>query len=174
MQPSALKIIFIQTGGTIDKDYPKPTKGYAFEIKEPAVERILKKFNPDFLYEIIPLLQKDSLDLTEDDRKKIYDTCVNSPGEKIIITHGTDTLIETARFLSSIKNKLIVLTGSLRPERFSDSDASINLGVALGAVNTLENGIFIAMNGRVFSWENVIRNSETGQFLKLDKEKSNI
>ncbi len=163
-----MKIIFIQTGGTIDKDYPKRTEGYAFEIKEPAAERILKRLNPDFQYEIIPLLQKDSLDLTEDDRKKIYDTCVHSLGDKIIITHGTDSLIETARFLSSIKNKLIVLTGSLRPERFSDSEAPINLGVALGAVNTFKNGIFIAMNGRVYSWEDVIRNPKTGQFLKKE------
>ena len=171
MQPSALKIIFIQTGGTIDKDYPKRTKGCGFEISEPAVERILKKLNPDFQYEIIPLLQKDSLDLTEDDRKKIYDTCVQSAGEKFIITHGTDTLIETARFLSSIKNKLIVLTGSSRPEKFSDSDAQINIGVALGAVHSLENGIFIAMSGRVFSWDDVIRNPETGQFVE---KKSNM
>ncbi|MFC2167693.1 asparaginase domain-containing protein [Acidobacteriota bacterium] len=161
-----MKITFIQTGGTIDKDYPKNTKGYAFEIQEPAVERILKRLHPEFLYEIIPLLQKDSLDLTEEDRHKMYDTCVQSEGDKIIITHGTDTLIETARFLSPIKNKLIVLTGSLRPERFSDSNAPINLGVALGAVNALETGVFIAMSGRVFSWNDVIRNPETGQFVE--------
>ncbi|MFC2161963.1 asparaginase domain-containing protein [Acidobacteriota bacterium] len=161
-----MKITFIQTGGTIDKDYPKNTKGYAFEIQEPAVERILERLHPEFLYEIIPLLQKDSLDLTEEDRHKMYDTCVQSAGDKIIITHGTDTLIETARFLSPIKNKLIVLTGSLRPERFSDSNAPINLGVALGAVNALETGVFIAMSGRVFSWNDVIRNPETGQFVE--------
>ena len=163
-----MKIIFIQTGGTIDKDYPKPTEGYAFEITEPAVERMLKKLNPVFQYEIIPLLQKDSQDLAEEDRKRIYDTCVQSLEDKIIITHGTDTLIETARYLSSIKNKLIVLTGALRPEKFSDSDAPINLGVAIGAVQALTFGIFIAMNGRIFSWNEVIRNPETGQFTKKE------
>ncbi|MCJ7582319.1 MAG: asparaginase domain-containing protein [Candidatus Aminicenantes bacterium] len=164
-----MKIIFIQTGGTIDKDYPQQTKGYAFEITEPAVKRILDRLNPDFQYEIIPLLQKDSLDLTDEDRKKIYDSCVHSSGDKIIVTHGTDTLIETARFLSTINKKVIVLTGSFKPERFFDSEAPINLGVALGGVSSLGSGIYVAMNGRIFTVDNVMRDPETGQFAERQK-----
>jgi L-asparaginase len=161
-----MKIVFIQTGGTIDKDYPKMKSGYAFEITEPAVKRILQKVNPIFDFEIISLLKKDSLDITEEDRKKIYAACQKADSDKIIITHGTDTMIETAKKLSTIKNKTIILTGAMRPEKFSDSDASFNVGTAVGAVNVLSNGIYIAMNGRIYPWNKVKRNLETGQFVE--------
>ncbi|MDO9575611.1 MAG: asparaginase domain-containing protein, partial [bacterium] len=92
-----MKITFIQTGGTIDKDYPKLAKGYGFEIGEPAVKRILEKVNPNFGFEIISILKKDSLDITDEDREKIYEVCVKADSDKIIITHGTDTMIETAK-----------------------------------------------------------------------------
>ncbi|MFZ3078006.1 MAG: asparaginase domain-containing protein [Candidatus Aenigmatarchaeota archaeon] len=162
-----MKILFIQTGGTIDKDYPKTTKGYAFEIAEPAVKRILQKINPDFEFEIISVLKEDSLDITEEDRNKLCEACQKTNADKIIITHGTDTMIETAKKLSSIKNKVIILTGAMRPEKFSDSDASFNVGVAVGAINSLNNGIFIAMNGRIYPADKCKRNSESGQFIDL-------
>lgn len=165
-----MKILFIQTGGTIDKDYPRNQKGYAFEITEPAVERMLKRLNPAFDYQIVSLLRKDSLDLTADDRKNIYDACIAADGDKIIVTHGTDTMIETARFLSSIKSKLIILTGAMKPEKFTDSDAPLNLGVALGAISLLEKGVFIAMNGRVYRFDEAARNPETGQFTGIELE----
>ena len=111
-----MKILFIQTGGTIDKDYPRTTAGYAFEITTPAVQRILESIQPSFEYEILPLLQKDSLDMTDDDRSTIYNACLKSDLKKIIITHGTDTLIETAQKLASIKGKTIVLTAAKLPE----------------------------------------------------------
>jgi len=161
-----MKIVFVQTGGTIDKDYPKTKKGYAFEIAEPAVERILHKVNPNFDFEIVPLLKKDSLEITEDDRKKIYEACQKADSDKIVITHGTDTIIETARRLSDIKNKVVVLTGAVRPEKFSDSDASFNVGASVGAINVLKNGVYIAMNGRIYPWHDVRRNPETGQFIE--------
>lgn len=162
-----MKILFIQTGGTIDKDYPKTTKGYVFEIAEPAVKRILQKINPNFEFEIISVLKKDSLDITEEDRKKIYEACQKINADKIIITHGTDTMIETAKKLSSIKNKVIILTGAMKPEKFSDSDAPFNVGVAVGAINSLNNGIFIAMNGRIYPADKCKRNLENGQFIDL-------
>ncbi|MDP3800475.1 MAG: asparaginase domain-containing protein, partial [bacterium] len=87
-----MKIIFIQTGGTIDKEYPRTTKGYAFEIGEPAIERILDKINPIFEFEIVSLLKKDSLDITDEDRQKILQACKDVNGDRIIITHGTDTM----------------------------------------------------------------------------------
>lgn len=162
-----MKILFIQTGGTIDKDYPKTTEGYAFEIAEPAVKSILQKINPNFEFDVISVLKKDSLDITEEDRKKIYEACQKTDIDKIIITHGTDMMIETAKKLSSIKNKVIILTGAMKPEKFSDSDASFNVGVAVGAINSLNNGIFIAMNGRVYSADKCKRNLQSGQFIDL-------
>jgi len=160
-----MKITFIQTGGTIDKEYPKITKGYAFEIGEPAARRILEKISPVFEYDIIPLLQKDSLDITEEDRQKILQECKNSNSEKIVITHGTDTMIETAKVLSEIKNKTIVITGAMRPEKFSDSDAMFNLGLAIAAVQTISGGVYITMNGKIYDWNKVKRDMESGQFI---------
>jgi len=118
-----MKITFIQTGGTIDKDYPKGIEGYAFEISEPAVKRILKNLNPTFEYEVLSICKKDSMDITEEDREIIYRACKEQENDKIIITHGTDTIIETAIKLSDINDKVIILTGSMKPEKFSDSDA---------------------------------------------------
>jgi len=161
-----MKITFIQTGGTIAKDYPKLVKGYGFEIGDPAVKRIVEKVNPNFRYEIMPALKKDSLDITDKDREEIYELCVKADSDKIIITHGTDTMIETAKKLSEIKNKVIILTGAMKPERFSDSDASFNIGTAVGAINILENGIYIAMNGRIYSWDRCKRNLKTGQVIE--------
>ncbi|MFA6216022.1 MAG: asparaginase domain-containing protein [Patescibacteria group bacterium] len=161
-----MKIVFIQTGGTIDKDYPKTTQGYAFEISEPAVKRILAKVNPNFEHEVISLLKKDSLDITPDDRDKIFETCKAVTGDKIIITHGTDTMIETAEKLGELKGKTIVITGAMRPEKFSDSDASFNVGFAMAAVETLSAGVYIVMNGRVYPWNKCQRNMETGQFIE--------
>ena len=159
-----MKIVFVQTGGTIDKDYPKAEKGYAFEITEPAVKRILQKANPNFDYEIIPLLKKDSLDITDEDRNKIHQTCQKTNSNKIIITHGTDTMIQTAKKLSNIKNKTIILTGATKPEKFTDSDASFNVGTAIGAINIPSKGVYIAMNGRIYPWNKAKRNPKTGQF----------
>eukprot|EP01092_Planopodium_desertum_P006135 TRINITY_DN2531_c0_g3_i2.p1 TRINITY_DN2531_c0_g3~~TRINITY_DN2531_c0_g3_i2.p1 ORF type:complete len:168 (+),score=1.56 TRINITY_DN2531_c0_g3_i2:17-520(+) len=144
------EITFIQTGGTIDKDYPKTTKGYAFEISTPAVARILKEANPTVAYNIIPFLQKDSLDITEDDRSKLAQLCKETPSRRIIITHGTDTMIESAKVVGdAISDKVILFLGSKLPERFKDSDAGFNVGVAVGASEFLANGVYIAMNGRV-------------------------
>jgi L-asparaginase len=161
-----MKIVFIQTGGSIDKDYPKTQYGYAFEITEPAVKRILQKVNPNFEFEIISVLKKDSLDITEEDRKKIHENCQKAGSNKIIITHGTDMMIETAKKLSDIKDKVIILTGATKPEKFSDSDAAFNVGTAIGAVNILSKGVYIAMNGRIYSWNKVKRKPETGQFVE--------
>ena len=159
-----MKILFVQTGGTIDKDYPKAIAGYAFEITEPAVKGILSKINPSFDFEIVSLMKKDSLDITDDDRRKLYDTCKSADTDKIIITHGTDTIIETAKYLSALKNKTIILTGAFKPEKFKDSDAEFNLGFAIGALNKSENGVYIAMNGGLFECNKVKRDLSNGRF----------
>lgn len=159
-----MKILFIQTGGTIDKDYPKSVRGYAFEIDKAGVERVLKNVAPNFEFEILPLLKKDSLDITEADRALIKATCQHTSYNNIIITHGSDTMPETARAIGNIEGKAIILVGAYRPERFSNTDAHFNIGVAVGALNILENGTFIAMNGTVMSPDNCRKNPETGRF----------
>jgi L-asparaginase len=161
-----MEITFITTGGSIDKDYPKATGAYAFELGVPAVERILKKLNPNFKYEIISVIQKDSLDISDDDRELILIACKNTSSEKIIITHGTDTILETARKVSETQNKTIVITGATKPERFKESDAEFNLGCAVGAVATLETGVYIVMNGRVYPWDKCRRDEVSGEFIE--------
>jgi L-asparaginase len=161
-----MKITFIQTGGTIDKDYPKTQKGWAFEIAEPAVRRILEKLNPSFEYEIISVLKKDSLEITDEDRLLLLKTCQDIDNEQIIITHGTDTMLKTAEFLSAITDKIIVLTGAMLPERFTNSDAPVNLGTAISGVQTLHSGIYVAMYGLILPYHKMTRNPETGKFIE--------
>lgn len=161
-----MKITFIQTGGTIDKDYPRKTKGYAFEIADPAVTRILQRANPNFEFEVLTVLKKDSLEITDAERDEIYKACKKASGDKIIITHGTDTMIETAGKLSAIDDRTIVLTGALLPERFSNSDAPFNIGVAIGAINVLPHGVYVAMNGRIYAWDQCERDMDTGWFIE--------
>jgi L-asparaginase len=157
------KILFIQTGGTIDKGYPKKIGGYAFEIEEPAFERILHKVNfSDFRTESVS--QKDSQNITDEDRKNLVEICKNAPEDKIIITHGTDTIIETAKSLTDLKNKTIVLTGAFLPERFQESDADFNIGFAMGVCSAFNGGIYIAIGGKVFPADRCFRDSETGSF----------
>lgn len=160
-----MKLVFIQTGGTIDKDYPKTIQGWAFEFGEPSVNRILKKLNPSFEYEVITSCQKDSLEITEKDRINLVDLIKNHKNNKFIITHGTDTMKETAAYIRErIENKLIIFTGSMLPERFSNSEAPINLGCAIATANLLEKGVFIAMHGIVKADTEIIRNLETGKY----------
>jgi L-asparaginase len=159
-----MNILFIQTGGTIDKDYPRATKGWAFEIADPAVERVLGRVKPSFKYQVVSILKKDSQEITEEDRDLILHTCQQADSDKIIITHGTDTMIKTAHKLSVIKDKTIVLTGSTKPERFKDNDADFNIGTAVGAIGSLSNGVYIAMNGQVLPYDKTLRELSTGQF----------
>jgi len=166
------KITFIQTGGTIDKDYPRTTKGYAFEFGEPAARRILERLNPSFEYEICTACQKDSLEITEEDRAQLAQMIQDSDSRKFIVTHGTDTLLDTAKYLHefiwqldrSAHDKLIVLTGAMRPERFTNSDADINIGAAIAAANVFEEGVYVTMNGVVKHFREMKRDMETGQF----------
>lgn len=162
-----MKVLFIQTGGTIDKDYPKQNNGYAFEIAEPAVHRILERAQPAFTFDVVSLFTKDSQEITNADREKLKTYLKTRPEDKVVITHGTDTLIQTAKFLGTIPGKTIVLTGAFKPERFKDSDADVNLGLALGAISALEEGTFIAMNGLVMIPENCEKHLSTGHFISL-------
>lgn len=160
-----MKICFIQTGGTIDKCYPRTTKGWAFEIGEPAVSSILNKLNPSFEYEIISCCKKDSQEITLDDREQLAAMISSTDCEHIVITHGTDTMIETANYLAeSSTQKRIILTGAFLPQKFTDTDADTNLGIAIGALQFIENGVYVAMNGKVQMASQSNRNHQTGKF----------
>ena len=127
-----MNITFIQTGGTIDKDYPHSSNGWAFEIHEPALERVLEKLNPSFEYNVISAFKKDSLEITEADLQHLKKMIEKTNSEKLIITHGTDTLSNTAHYLANHNlGKTIVLTGAMRPQKFVDTDADVNLGLAI-------------------------------------------
>jgi L-asparaginase len=161
-----MKVLFIQTGGTIDKDYRKGAGVYNFEIMSPGAERILERADPSFEFRILNLMQKDSQDINDEDRQKILAACKDAPETHIIITHGTDTMTKTGEALSELSNKVIVLTGSSKPERFSTSDADFNLGMAVGALHSQPLGVYIAMSGRVLPWNVLQKNQETGQFVE--------
>ena len=161
-----MKITFITTGGTIDKDYPKGAGAYSFEIGLPAVDRVLAQVNPNFEYEIISVFKKDSLEIDDDDRAKLVEACRAVENDKIIITHGSDSMLRSARALDAIKDKTIVLVGSFRPEWFKDSNAQFNIGFAIGAIGYLVPGVYIAMHGRVYSWDRCKREDGTSRFVE--------
>lgn len=151
-----MKITFVQTGGSIDKVYPQraTNHGYDFDILEAASIEIIKKSRVSFTAEHISLLKKDSIDITDADRQMLCEKISKIRNEYIIITHGTDTMYKTAQKLSGIKNKKIILTGSMLPAAFSASEAMFNLGMAIGAVQALTSpGVFIAMYGRCVPWQ---------------------
>ncbi|HTH72033.1 MAG TPA: asparaginase domain-containing protein [Candidatus Pristimantibacillus sp.] len=166
-----MNVLFLQTGGTIDKDYPRLTRGFAFEITMPAVKRILSRVSPIFNYTVKTVLRKDSTEITDKDRQNILAACISAAADKIIVTHGTDTMIETAEVLARVPDKVIILTGAMRPEKFSDSDAPFNVGVAIGALQVLRPGVYVAMNGRVYSWDKIARDHTTGQFVEKGRKK---
>ena len=163
-----MKIAFIQTGGTIDKAYPKILNSYAFEIGGPAFLKILKRIELNFEFEPISLFKMDSTDMTKKDRDIIKQTCMETECNKIIITHGTDAMVKTVEVLSGIKGKTIVMVGAIRPECVKGSDADFNLGVAVGAMNLLPEGVYIAMSGRVYKWNQCEKN-QACKFIEKQK-----
>ena len=143
-----MQIEIITTGGTIDKVYFDAKS--SFEIGEPQIGEVLKDANLTIDYLITPLLRKDSLDLSSADRELIKTAVSESSADKIVITHGTDTMIKTAEYLQGISGQAIVLTGSMQPARFRFTDAIYNIASAITAVQLLPEGVWIAMNGKVF------------------------
>ena len=156
-------IHFLATGGTIDKEYRTQRGTRDFTIGPPAVERILDTVAPDptFEYTVETVLRKDSLDADADDRAHIAAACRAAPGERVVITHGTDTMVETAATLDG--EKTVVLTGAATPQRMVGSDAAFNVGMAIGAVQSLESGVYIAMSGGVYPHDAVEKRAD-GQF----------
>ncbi len=161
-----MTITIITTGGTIDKIYFDQNS--QFQIGEPQIKEVLLEANATFDYEIIPLLRKDSLDLTDEDRQLIYDRVAAVPGRQVVITHGTDTMTVTAAKLSTIPDKVIVMTGAMQPLRFRLTDAVFNIACALTAVQLLTPGVYIAMNGRVFPAGTTRKNPALRRFEEIE------
>lgn len=155
-------LTIITTGGTIDKIYFDAKSAY--QIGDPQIGEILRAFNVAIEFEIIALMRKDSLELTDADRLQIRDAVIQSNSTWFVITHGTDTMVDSARALSGINGKTIVLTGALNPARFVGSDAVFNIGCAVAAAQTQDAGVYIAMNGRIWDPENVRKNREANRF----------
>lgn len=155
-------IRFISTGGTIDKIYFDALS--QFEVGESQVQHILSEALVQFDYEIEPLLQKDSLELTDEDRRKIRAFIEADSAEYFVITHGTDTMVDTAETLAGIDGKTIVLTGALSPARFRTTDAVFNVGMAVAAAQTAPPGVYIAMSGQVFEAGSVRKNRDKNRF----------
>ena len=161
-----MKVHVFCVGGTIDKIYFDAKSEY--EVGAPAIEKMLNQIAVNLDIEVTSLMAKDSLDMTDDDRAIIAKAVAETKAEKIIITHGTDTMPDTARSLGELTQKAVVLTGALAPAIFKDSDAMFNVGGALAAVQALNSGVYIVMNGELFDAMNVRKDVENNCFVRLD------
>jgi len=154
------------TGGTFDKEYNETTGELSF--KNTHLTDMLKIARSRVDLKIRTLMMIDSLEMTDYHRKIILNKCMNSKEDKIIITHGTDSMSDTAKYLGEkIKNKTIILTGAMIPYAFGSSDGLFNLGSALAFAQSLPNGVYIAMNGKFFAYDNVKKNKINGEFERI-------
>jgi len=161
-----MKIAIITTGGTIDKIYFDAKSDY--HVGDPQIKVILDKVGATFEYSVSEVFQKDSLDITDEDRLLIANRILQTDASSFIVTHGTDTMVETANVLKEhVSGKTIVLVGSLTPARFRETDAEFNIGVAVGAVQALPEGVYIAMNGQIFNPNSVRKNRAENRFEEL-------
>lgn len=156
------ELLIVTTGGTIDKVYFDDKSD--FQVGEPQIGQILQELGVAFRFRVIPILRKDSLHLNDGDRELIRATIAAQSSRHVLITHGTDSMVETARALESLVDKTIVLTGALNPARYRGSDAEFNIGTAVGAVQSLQPGVYIAMNGRIWDPRGVRKNVAANRF----------
>jgi L-asparaginase len=157
-----MNIKLFTTGGTIDKIYFDAKSEY--EVGPPQVLEVLKEANVTFPYEVESILRKDSLEMTDEDRQLIRQRIEAESCPLVVVTHGTDTLLQTAKALIGIPNKTIVLTGSMQPARFRVTDASFNIGSAIAAVQSLGPGVYVVMNGRIFDPRKARKNLQNNCF----------
>lgn len=161
-----MKINVITTGGTIDKIYFDAKSDY--QIGEPVIGDLLRRMQVPFEFQIKPVLRKDSLDLTDEDRDLIGKAVATADSSFILVTHGTDTMVETGKLLREVvPDKHVVLTGALQPAAFRETDAVFNIGVAIGALQTVAPGVYVAMNGQVFDVTQVRKNVAANRFEAL-------
>lgn len=156
------RLLIVATGGTIDKIYFDDKS--EFQVGAPQIGGILEALGVAFPFDVIALMRKDSLHLGDEDRALIRATIAAHSHRHVLVTHGTDTMVETAQALAGLGGKVIVLTGSLNPARFQGSDAVFNIGCAVGAVQSLPDGVWIAMNGRIWRPDAVRKNVSANRF----------
>lgn len=164
-------VLILTTGGTIDKVYFDAKSSYA--VGEPQIGEVLRQAHVDLPHRILSLMRKDSLEMTDGDRHRIVETIAAEPEERVLVTHGTDTMTTTGQALQVLRGKTIVLTGALLPARFRDNDAVFNIGFALAAVQVLSPGVHIAMNGQLYDPSAVRKDREANRFVAIsprDKE----
>jgi L-asparaginase len=157
-----MKIKIFTAGGTIDKIYFDANS--EFRVGEPQIGDLLREANVGFDYSIDSLMRKDSLEMTDGDREQIREAVERCADEHILITHGTDTMAETSRALVGIEAKTVVVTGSMQPARLRVSDAIFNIGYAIAALQHLDHGVYVAINGQVFDPRHVHKNWEQQRF----------
>ncbi len=150
------KLQIFTTGGTLDKIYFDALS--EFQIGDPVVGPILESMNVGFEFCVDELMRLDSLDMTDEHRQIIQQRVSDSDAEYILIMHGTDGMVETAGWLGEIANKKIIFTGAMQPAAFTDTDAVFNIGCAVGAIQVVEDGVYIVMNGQVFAADRVVKN----------------
>jgi len=160
-----MRIKIFTTGGTIDKVYFDEKSAY--EVGTSKISEVLTEANVNLSFTIASLFRKDSLELNDTDRDTIYRHVLSEKLKRIVITRGTDTMLDTAKRLSGISGKTIVLTGAMAPARFKSSDAAFNIGGAVIAAQVLPEGIYIAMNGRIFDPNNVRKNRSKNMFEEI-------
>jgi len=160
-----MKLHIITTGGTIDKIYFDAKSDY--QVGEPVIGELLKKMDVGFPFTVESAMRKDSLDMTQHDRELIGRLARECAEDCVLITHGTDGMVDTATALRGIVGKRIVLTGALQPAAFTGSDAIFNVGCAIGAVQSKSPGVYIAMNGQVFDSDKVRKNVPANRFEHL-------
>src|ERR1017187_9818756 len=162
--------IFV-TGGTFDKEYNELNGELYF--KDSHLPEMLKLGRSNLDLQVRTLMMIDSLHMTDDDRQIILQHCRNVPESRVVITHGTDTMVETAAVLArGIAGKTVVLTGAMIPYKFGSSDGLFNLGSALAFAQSLPPGVYVAMNGRYFPWNRVRKNRKTGVFEEAEEPAS--
>ena len=161
-------ILIVTTGGTIDKVYFDARS--EFEVGDSVVGRLLGQAHVRQPFEIVPLMRKDSLELDDTDRAEIRRVIAGREESRVVVTHGTDTMTDTAAVLSGLTGKTIVLTGALAPARFAESDAVFNVGMAFGAVQALPEGVYICMNGQVFEARKVVKDRSRNVFVSRSDE----
>jgi L-asparaginase len=158
-----MKIVVFATGGTFDKEYNELTGKLYF--KQTHISEMLALGRSRIPVRIQALMMKDSLDMTPADRETIASACAQAREQRIVITHGTDTLEQTACYLAkNVSGKTVVVTGAMVPYKFGSSDGLFNLGSALAFAQVLPSGIYVAMNGRYFAWDSVVKNRAIGVF----------
>lgn len=158
-----MKIRVLVTGGTFDKEYNELNGALFF--KDTHVPEMLGLGRCGLDLEVTRLMLIDSIDMTDADRARILASCTEAGDERIVVTHGTDTMEETARYLGErVRDQTVVLTGAMVPYTFGSSDGLFNLGSALAFAQALPHGVYVVMNGRSFDWHNVRKNRATGRF----------